>query len=84
MAPATPRCRCDPGGAVRLVRVDTGLAEGAFIAITAGLDAAQEVVLSPWPIAGAAGVAIVVSTLAGLYPALRAATLEPLETLRLG
>jgi putative ABC transport system permease protein len=41
-------------------------------------------VLQPMLIPLGIGLAMIISVLAGLYPAARAARLEPLETLRLG
>jgi putative ABC transport system permease protein len=41
-------------------------------------------VLAPWLIPAGIALAMVISVIAGLYPSVRAAKLEPLETLRLG
>ncbi|CAB4877831.1 unannotated protein [freshwater metagenome] len=41
-------------------------------------------VLAPWLIPAGIALAMVISVIAGLYPSVRAARLEPLETLRLG
>ncbi len=41
-------------------------------------------VLAPWLIPAGVALAMVISVIAGLYPSVRAAKLEPLETLRLG
>ncbi len=41
-------------------------------------------VLAPWLIPAGIALAMVISVVAGLYPSVRAARLEPLETLRLG
>ena len=41
-------------------------------------------VLAPWLIPAGIALAMVISVVAGLYPSVRAAKLEPLETLRLG
>jgi putative ABC transport system permease protein len=40
--------------------------------------------LSPVPIFGAGALAVLVSVVAGIYPAMRAARMEPLEALRAG
>ncbi len=61
-----------------------GAAVGAAIVVV-GADWQDWVVVLPLELlAGAAGLSVVVALVAGLIPALRAARLEPLETLRLG
>ncbi|MFM8945900.1 MAG: ABC transporter permease [Actinomycetota bacterium] len=61
-----------------------GVLLGMF-AIFVGVSIAGWVfVMATWLAPGGIVLAIVISVLAGLYPAVRAARLEPLETLRLG
>ena len=67
------------GAAGGVVGVLAGI---AFVAIAADYQG-WVLVLSPLPIIGAGFLAIAVSVLAGIYPALRAARMEPLEALRL-
>lgn len=61
-----------------------GAAIGALIVVVGADWQNWVVVLPPALLAGAAGLSVVVALVAGLVPALKAARLEPLETLRLG
>ncbi|MCP4083927.1 MAG: FtsX-like permease family protein [Actinomycetia bacterium] len=61
-----------------------GAAAGAGIVIVGADWKDWTIVLAPELLAGAAALAVVVAVVAGLVPAIKAARLEPLETLRLG
>ena len=61
-----------------------GVALGALAVAVAGVIAGQPVVLPPAALAGGLGAAAAVGTVAGAYPALRAARMTPTEALRTG
>jgi putative ABC transport system permease protein len=61
-----------------------GAAVGALFVMLAANHQDWVLVLRPLPILGAGLISVAVAMLAGIYPALRAARMEPLETLRNG
>jgi putative ABC transport system permease protein len=60
----------------------TGTATGVAVVIGTALARSWTAVLEPYTVLPAPLIGVVIGFLAGLYPALRAARIEPLEALR--
>jgi putative ABC transport system permease protein len=61
-----------------------GMAAGTLFVVAAVQHEGWVLVLRPLPVAVAGSISVAIAVLAGIYPALRAARTEPLETLRNG